>query len=110
MTMKTPRRGGFDGSGGAAASATDAAARSVIIESVSLDATPGRGAPVSWRPVFRPAPHIEHVRYAIRNIVAEAARVEATGKRVLYCNIGDPLKFDFATPPHLVEAVVRAVR
>lgn len=60
--------------------------------------------------MFRPAPHIEHVRYAIRNIVAEAARVEATGKRVLYCNIGDPLKYDFETPPHLVEAVARAVR
>src|SRR5688572_26922585 len=62
------------------------------------------------RQVFRPAPHIENVRYAIRNIAVEAARVEAEGKRVLYCNIGDPLRFDFATPPHLVEAVERAMR
>ena len=60
--------------------------------------------------MFRAAPHIANVRYAIRNIAAEAARVEATGKRVLHCNIGDPLKFDFATPPHLVEAVIRALR
>lgn len=60
--------------------------------------------------MFRPAPHIENVRYAIRNIALEAARVEAEGKRVLYCNIGDPLRFDFATPPHLVEAVARAMR
>jgi alanine-synthesizing transaminase len=59
--------------------------------------------------MFRPAPHIENVRYAIRNIGAAAARVEAQGKRVLYCNVGDPLKFDFVTPPHLVEAVARAL-
>jgi alanine-synthesizing transaminase len=57
-----------------------------------------------------PARRIENVRYAIRNIAAEAARVEALGRRVLYCNVGDPLKFDFVTPPHLVEAVHRAMR
>src|SRR5438309_9821229 len=48
--------------------------------------------------------------YAIRNIVAEAQRVEASGKRVRYLNIGDPVAFGFKTPPHLVEAVARALR
>lgn len=48
--------------------------------------------------------------YAIRNIVAEARRVEASGKTVRYLNIGDPVQFGFVTPPHLVEAVERAVR
>ena len=48
--------------------------------------------------------------YAIRNIVAEAQRVEASGKRVRYLNIGDPVAFGFKTPPHLVEAVERALR
>lgn len=47
--------------------------------------------------------------YAIRNIVAEARRVEAAGTRVRYLNIGDPITFGFQTPPHLVEAVKRAV-
>jgi len=48
--------------------------------------------------------------YAIRNIVAEAKKVEAAGRTVRYLNIGDPIPFGFATPPHLVEAVARAMR
>jgi alanine-synthesizing transaminase len=60
--------------------------------------------------VVRPAKHIENVRYAIRNVVAEASRLEAQGRQILYLNIGDPLKFDFQTPPHLIEAVHRAMR
>jgi alanine-synthesizing transaminase len=48
--------------------------------------------------------------YAIRNIVAEARKVEASGRKVRYLNIGDPIAFGFATPPHLVDAVQRAVR
>jgi alanine-synthesizing transaminase len=43
-------------------------------------------------------------------VVAEAKRLEALGREILYCNIGDPLKFDFRTPPHLVEAACRALR
>jgi alanine-synthesizing transaminase len=48
--------------------------------------------------------------YAIRNIVAEAKKVEAAGRRVRYLNIGDPITFGFRTPPHLIEAVERALR
>ncbi len=48
--------------------------------------------------------------YAIRNIVSEARKVEATGKTIKYLNIGDPIIFGFKTPPHLVEAVSRAMR
>jgi alanine-synthesizing transaminase len=48
--------------------------------------------------------------YAIRNIVAEARKVEAAGRTVRYLNIGDPITFGFHTPPHLVEAVERAIR
>src|SRR5262245_10495696 len=47
--------------------------------------------------------------YAIRNIVAEARKVEASGRRVRYLNIGDPIIFGFTTPPHLVDAVTRAL-
>ncbi|HXG56229.1 MAG TPA: aminotransferase class I/II-fold pyridoxal phosphate-dependent enzyme [Vicinamibacterales bacterium] len=48
--------------------------------------------------------------YAIRNIVAEARKVEAAGRQVRYLNIGDPIIFGFRTPPHMVEAVERAIR
>lgn len=47
--------------------------------------------------------------YAIRNIVAEAKKVEAAGRTVKYLNIGDPIPFGFKTPPHLVAAVERAL-
>src|SRR5213594_2063473 len=56
------------------------------------------------------AQRVDRFTYAIRNIVAEAQRVEATGKRVRYLNIGDPVAFGFHTPPHLIEAVERALR
>jgi alanine-synthesizing transaminase len=48
--------------------------------------------------------------YAIRNIVAEARKVEASGRQVRYLNIGDPNIFGFKTPPHLIDAVERAMR
>lgn len=48
--------------------------------------------------------------YAIRNIVAEARKVEAAGRKVQYLNIGDPVQFGFRTPAHLIEAVERAMR
>jgi alanine-synthesizing transaminase len=48
--------------------------------------------------------------YAIRNIVNEARKVEAAGRKVRYLNIGDPITFGFKTPPHLVAAVERALR
>lgn len=56
------------------------------------------------------ARRVDRFSYAIRNIVAEARKVEQTGRPVRYLNIGDPNQFGFDTPPHLVEAVVRAVR
>ena len=56
------------------------------------------------------AQRVSRFTYAIRNIVAEAQRVEAAGIRVRYLNIGDPVAFGFHTPPHLVAAVERALR
>ena len=63
-----------------------------------------RGAVV---PVAR---RVNAFSYAIRNVVLEAERVEATGRRVRYLNIGDPNAFGFKTPPHLIAAVERAMR
>ncbi len=48
--------------------------------------------------------------YAIRNIVNEARKVEATGVRIRYLNIGDPNIFGFRTPDYLIEAVEKAMR
>jgi alanine-synthesizing transaminase len=57
-----------------------------------------------------PAARTRSFSYAIRNIVVEAKKVEAAGRRVRYLNIGDPIPFGFKTPPHLVEAVAKAMR
>jgi alanine-synthesizing transaminase len=56
------------------------------------------------------ARRVDRFSYAIRNIVAEAQRVEAAGTKVRYLNIGDPVQFGFKTPPHLIDAVERALR
>lgn len=52
-----------------------------------------------------PARRTENVKYAIRDLVVKAKQLEKQGKNVIYLNIGDPLKYDFRTPNHLIEAV-----
>jgi alanine-synthesizing transaminase len=66
--------------------------------------------PTSAAASIRPAARVGRFSYAIRQVVAEARKVEATGRTVRYLNIGDPNAFGFVTPPHLVEAVARAMR
>ena len=56
------------------------------------------------------AARVGNFSYAIRNIVAEAQRVEAAGTRVRYLNVGNPPPFGFQPPGHMVDAVVRAMR
>jgi len=56
------------------------------------------------------ASRVNRFSYAIRNIVAEAHAIEASGTRVRYLNIGDPVAFGFQTPAHLIEAAARAMR
>ena len=58
----------------------------------------------------RASARVRGFTYAIRNIVVEAKKVEASGRRVRYLNIGDPIPFGFRTPPHLIEAVAKALR
>lgn len=67
-------------------------------------------ANMSQMTAVRVSSRVSGFTYAIRNIVAEARKVEASGTRVRYLNIGDPIAFGFATPPHLIEAVARAMR
>jgi aspartate/methionine/tyrosine aminotransferase len=56
------------------------------------------------------ASRVHGFSYAIRNIVAEAKKVEAAGRTVRYLNIGDPIPFGFKTPAHMLEAVEKAMR
>ena len=60
--------------------------------------------------LIRSSARVRSFTYAIRNIVAEAKKVEAGGRKVRYLNIGDPVAFGFQTPAHLVEAATGAMR
>ncbi len=55
------------------------------------------------------ADRTKNVKYAIRDIAVLAKQV-AKKKKVINLNIGDPNKFDFRTPPHLVNAVAKAIK
>lgn len=55
------------------------------------------------------ADRTRNVKYAIRDLVVLAEQVKRKGREMLYLNIGDPIKFDFRTPPHLIEAVHRGM-
>ena len=57
-----------------------------------------------------PSSRIEGVRYAIRDLSVLADQVVQQGKKVLRLNIGDPARFDFPTPPHMIAAVEKAMR
>ncbi len=56
------------------------------------------------------ATRLERVRYAIRDLAVLAEELARQGKEILPLNIGDPLAFDFRTPAHLIEAVIKAMR
>ncbi len=56
------------------------------------------------------AQRLDNVRYAIRDLASVADEVTRQGHKVLALNVGDPNIFDFKTPPHLIEAVYKAMR
>jgi alanine-synthesizing transaminase len=56
------------------------------------------------------ARRLDNLRYAIRDLACLAEEVAREGHTVLSLNVGDPLSFDFETPPELIEAVYRAMR
>ena len=61
------------------------------------------------RPI-QAAHRTDGVRYAIRDVVMRARELAAGGMEMLYLNIGDPIQFDFETPPHLIEAISNAMQ
>src|SRR5271166_6970688 len=65
--------------------------------------------PIQQTVQVTPAARMANVRYAIRDLAVVADEVAREGNRILYLNIGDPCKFDFHTPPHMIEAVLKAM-
>jgi len=58
---------------------------------------------------FKPSRRAEGVEYAIRDVITKAEEVRRTGKRIIHLNIGDPVKYGFDTPPHIKEAMKKAI-
>lgn len=54
---------------------------------------------------IKPADRTNYVTYAIRDIVVKAKQLEASGRKILYLNIGDPPVYDFETPKELRQIV-----
>lgn len=57
-----------------------------------------------------PSERTQHIAYAIRDILAIAKERQAAGGDLIYLNIGDPILFDFDTPPHLIESTYDAMK
>jgi alanine-synthesizing transaminase len=66
--------------------------------------------PVSQLLEITAARRLDNVRYAIRDLACVADEVIRQGNKVLPLNVGDPLNFDFQTPPHIIEAAYKAMR
>ena len=54
--------------------------------------------PACSRPIAVSA-RVTRVNYAIRRVVEEAHKVEASGRRVRYLNIGDPVRVRLPDAP-----------
>lgn len=57
-----------------------------------------------------PAQKTENVKYAIRDIIALANSVAASGKDMYYLNIGDPNIYDHVTPDTVVNPTIEAIK
>jgi alanine-synthesizing transaminase len=66
--------------------------------------------PITQTREIAAASRLDNVRYAIRDLVSVADEIIKQGHKVLPLNIGDPNVFDFQTPPHMIEAVYKAMR
>ena len=58
---------------------------------------------------FPPSSRVRGLEYAIREIAALARELEEKGRKVIYLNIGDPLRYGFSPPPILRRALAEAV-
>jgi alanine-synthesizing transaminase len=60
--------------------------------------------------IISPAHRTKNIRYAVRDIILIADEARRRGRDLLYLNIGDPNPYHFRTPPHILEATMRAMR
>lgn len=54
-------------------------------------------------------PRTRNIEYAIRDVIGYAEHLLKARKKIYYLNIGDPAAFDLPTPPHIKQALCKAV-
>lgn len=59
--------------------------------------------------MIKHAKKCDNVKYAVRDILSVANEAKKKGLPLRFLNIGDPLKFDHHTPPHMIQAVCDAM-
>ena len=59
---------------------------------------------------IKPARRTENIKYAVRDILLVAEEARAAGKKMLFLNIGDPIKFDFKTPTFITDSICNALK
>ncbi|MHC1604423.1 MAG: aminotransferase class I/II-fold pyridoxal phosphate-dependent enzyme [Candidatus Methanofastidiosia archaeon] len=52
----------------------------------------------------------DSIEYAIREVVIPASKLERKGTKIIKLNIGDPNKFDFSTPQHMLDALCKSAK
>jgi len=57
-----------------------------------------------------PAVRTTKIKYSVMDTIERAHEAEKRGLDILYLHIGDPLLFDYETPPHLIEATYKAMK
>ncbi|MCK4327357.1 MAG: aminotransferase class I/II-fold pyridoxal phosphate-dependent enzyme [Candidatus Diapherotrites archaeon] len=55
------------------------------------------------------AERVKGLKYAIRDVVLPAKKLEAKGHEIIKLNIGDPDQYDFDTPQHIKQAACDAI-
>jgi aspartate/methionine/tyrosine aminotransferase len=58
---------------------------------------------------IEPSSKSDLVSYPIRDIVSAAKKIEKTGVKMIYLNVGDPAPFGFRPPNHILDAAKEAV-
>lgn len=58
--------------------------------------------------MMHPSKRSDTVEYAIRDVVVPATKLVASGAHITNFNIGDPNKYDFSTPQHMLDALCGA--
>ncbi|MBI4361228.1 aminotransferase class I/II-fold pyridoxal phosphate-dependent enzyme [Candidatus Micrarchaeota archaeon] len=59
---------------------------------------------------MRTAKRLEGMKYAVRDVVVEADKLEKKGHEILKLNIGDPNAYDLDTPQYIKDALFEAVK